>query len=242
VDVYEESFLSISYLYVLIFIQLHFLIIFISFSISTYGQLYICILPPLGYFPVISTLFGFIMAIIQKDFRSLAFVMFTGPILRKVGTNKFAVASATASIAAYLNNPDSYLPFMVTNMYKTYKTGVGFEASFIQTNNTRKQLLVIKAEKVAELQALNLEHARQSVNSQMGYNENFHNSVIKNSDSTDVSPGSGETSNLKYKNPDAIPLSVALEDTSLPLKVTGDVVTEQKKVYFKPDDDFSDIK
>ncbi len=49
--------------------------------------------------------------------------MFTGPILKKVATNKFAVASAAASLAAYLNNPDSYLPWTVSNMYKTYQTG-----------------------------------------------------------------------------------------------------------------------
>jgi hypothetical protein len=50
------------------------------------------------------------MAVIRKDFKNLAFLMFTGPILKKVATNKFAVASAAASLAAYLNNPDSYLP------------------------------------------------------------------------------------------------------------------------------------
>jgi hypothetical protein len=104
-------------------------------------------------------------------------------------------------------------------------------------------LLVIKSKKVAELQALNLEHARQSVNSQMGYNENHHNSVIRNSDSSNTTQDSVENSNLKYQIPDSIPLSVTAEDdASLPLAVTGDVTTKQEKIYFKPDDDFSDIE
>lgn len=183
------------------------------------------------------------MAVIRKDFKSIAFLMFTGPILKKVATNKFAVASAAASLGAYLNNPDSYLPFMVSNMYKTYKTGVGLEASFIQTNNTRKQLLVIKSQKVAELQALNLDHARQSVNFQMGYNERHHDSVIRNSDSGNTTQDYVGNSNLKYKTPDSIPLSVTAEDDApLPLAVTEDVTAKQKKIYFKPDDDFSDIE
>ena len=245
-DVYEGSPSSIT-LYMLVvpklsflIIFIHFFVIFANFLIGIYAQLYMCILPFLEYFPIISTPFGFIMAVIQKDFRNII-TMFAGPIGIKIVSNRFAIASGIASFVAYWNNPNSYLPFMVKNVAKSVNKGSGLQTAVIQSSKTRRDFLAEKAAKIDRLQAANLEDAQKSATAYSGYNELQHTNSLKNAvtDNPSVTYASEGDNTLKYGVPEGITFpdivdgAVTLDTPAIPVK--GDTP------IYKPNTDYTEI-